>query len=536
MLGDAMKNPFSAASDFPAALGVPAQAEREYPDKLDARLLRIGAVCGLAAVMGALDSTIVAVAQHTFVIQFQSTPGIVAWTVAGYLLAFATVIPMTGWAADRFGAKRIFIGAVLVFTVGSLLCAVAPNILLLILFRMVQGAGGGVLAPVSFAIMTREAGPKRLGRLVAVGGIPVLLGPICGPILGGWLIGTYGWKWIFLINVPIGVLVVVFAAILFPREEPCPSETFDFVGVLLLSPGLVIFLFGVSSIGVRGTVADRYVLLPTALGLALIGGFVWHALHRADHPLIDLHLFRNPGLTRANVTVLVFATAAFGCMLLLPGYYQLVLHRTPIQAALYMLPQGIGAMSTIPLAGIFMDKRGAGKIVMAGISVIVVGLGIVSYGMAKQAPFTPILLIGLAIIGMGMGCTLMPLTGASVQTLAPHQIARGTTVISVNHQIAGSLGTAVMSMILTNQFNRSEYITAANKISALEEASALRGVPVNPSAIPSQSLAPGFWEHANRDYSHAYTLVFAIAAVFVALSLIPASFLSRTPADETADA
>jgi EmrB/QacA subfamily drug resistance transporter len=442
---------------------------------------------------------------------------------------------MTGWAADRFGAKRIFIGAVLVFTVGSLLCAVAPNILLLIIFRMVQGAGGGMLAPVSFAIMTREAGPKRLGRLVAVGGIPVLLGPICGPILGGWLIGAYGWKWIFLINVPIGVIVIAFAAILFPREEPSPSETFDFIGVLLLSPGLVIFLFGVSSIPVRGTVADRYVLLPTVLGIALIAAFVLHALHRADHPLIDLRLFRNPGLTRANVTVLVFATAAFGCMLLLPGYYQLVLHKTPIQAAVYMLPQGIGAMSTIPLAGIFMDKRGAGKIVMAGISVIVVGLGIVSYGMAKQATFVPTLMIGLAIIGMGMGCTLMPLTGASVQTLAPNQIARGTTVISVNHQIAGSLGTAVMSMILTNQFNRSEYITAANKISSLEEASAVRGVPINPSAIPPQSLAPGFWEHAHSDYAHAYTTVFAIAAVFVALSLIPASFLSKRPAGETSD-
>ncbi|MBS2079304.1 MFS transporter, partial [Mycobacterium tuberculosis] len=148
-------------------------------------------VCGLACIMAVLDSTVVAVAQRTFIDQFGSTQAVVSWTIAGYMLAFATVIPITGWAADRFGTKRLFMGSVLIFTLGSLLCAVAPNILLLILFRVVQGVGGGVLLPLSFVIVTREAGPKRVGRLMAVGGIPILLGPIGGPILGGWLIGAY---------------------------------------------------------------------------------------------------------------------------------------------------------------------------------------------------------------------------------------------------------------------------------------------------------------------------------------------------------
>ena len=162
-------------------------AERTYPDQLDARLLRISGVCVLASVMSILDATVVSVAQRTFIAQFHSTQAIVAWTMTGYTLALATVIPLAGWAADRFGIKRLFMGSVLAFTVGSLLCAIAPNIASLVGFRVLQGVGGGMLMPLAFTILARAAGPKRLGRLMAVLGIPTLLGPIGGPILGGWL-------------------------------------------------------------------------------------------------------------------------------------------------------------------------------------------------------------------------------------------------------------------------------------------------------------------------------------------------------------
>jgi EmrB/QacA subfamily drug resistance transporter len=321
MLGNAMDNVSSPASDTSTPTGSTRPSARDYPDKLDAALLRIAGLCGLATVMAVLDSTVVSVAQRTFIADFGSTQAVVGWTMAGYMLAFATVIRITGWAADRFGTKRLFIGSVLIFTAGSLLCAMAPTILLLIVFRMVQGAGGGMLVPLSFAVITREAGPKRLGRLVAVGGIPMLIGPIGGPILGGWLIGAYGWKWIFLINVPIGLLVIALALIFFPRERPTAAEPFDVVGVALLSPGLVILLFGISSISVRGTIADRHVVVPVIVGVALIAAFVAHALYRTDHPLINLRLFRNRVLTQANVAMLVYTTAIFGSLLLFPSYF-----------------------------------------------------------------------------------------------------------------------------------------------------------------------------------------------------------------------
>lgn len=533
MLSNAMDKARSAAADAapPTISALDSGAgEPVYPDRLDARLLRISGVCILATVMAILDVTVVSVAQRTFIDQFGSTQAVVGWTMTGYTLALATVIPITGWAADRFGTKRLFMGSVLAFTLGSLLCAIAGNILQLIIFRVVQGIGGGMLLPLGFMILTREAGPRRLGRLMSILSIPMLLAPIGGPILGGWLIDTSTWRWIFLINLPFGLATVALAAVVFPKDHPARSETFDIVGVLLLSPGLATFLFAVSSNPGRGTVADRHVLIPAAIGLALVAAFVVHAWRRADHPLIDLRLFGNPVLTHANVTMVVFAIAFFGACLVLPSYFQQVLHQTPMQAGVHMIPQGLGAMLTMRLTGPLVDRQGPGKIVLVGIALITAGLGAFAFGVAKQTAYLPTLLVGLAVMGLGMGCTMMPLAVASVQALAPHQIARGTTLISVSQQVGGSMGTALMSMILTNQFNRSESITAARKLAALQQQAAASGMPLDKSAIPSQSLGSAFAGNVLHDLSQAYTTVFVVAVVLVVSTIIPAAFLPKTPA------
>ncbi len=537
MLSNAMEIAPSAATGNPlpsTPTGQSGAGEHVYPDRLDAGLLRISGVCLLATVMAILDVTIVSVAQRTFIDQFGSTQAVVAWTMTGYTLALATVIPLTGWAADRFGTKRLFMGSVVAFVLGSLLCAVASSIAQLIIFRVIQGIGGGMLWPLGFMIMTREAGPGRLGRLMSILSIPMLLAPIGGPILGGWLIDTSSWRWIFLINLPIGLLTLLLAAVVFRRDHPARSETFDVVGALLLSPGLAAFLFSLSSIPARGTVADRHVLIPAIAGLALIVAFVLHALHRADHPLIDLRLFQNRVLTQANLTMLLFATAFFGACLLIPSYFQQVLHQTPMQAGVHAIPQGLGAMLTMRLAGPFVDRRGPGNIVLVGIALITVGLGAFAFGVASHAQYQPTLLVALAIMGLGMGCAMMPLSVASVQALAPHQIARGTTLMSVSNQVGGSMGTAMMSVILTNQFNRSENITAANELASLRQQAATSGMPVDQSAIPPQALAPNFSGNVLHDLSHAYTLVFVIACALVMFTFIPASFLPKKPAIQTA--
>ena len=189
-------------------------AAPEYPDHIDGAVLKIAGVVVLGAIMTILDITVVNVALPTFQTAFTSIDdplaySTVAWTVTGYTLALATVIPLTGWAADRFGTKRLYLAAIGLFTLGSALCAAASSIEMLITFRVLQGLGGGMLMPLGMTIMTRAAGPHRMGRLMAVLGIPMLLGPIFGPILGGWLIDAASWHWIFLINLPLGVIAIV---------------------------------------------------------------------------------------------------------------------------------------------------------------------------------------------------------------------------------------------------------------------------------------------------------------------------------------
>src|SRR3954452_6436601 len=192
---------------------------RPADNKLDRRVMLIAGVVVLGAIMSILDITVVAVAQRTFQEQFDKTQAQVAWTATGYTLALATVIPLTGWAADRFGPKRLYILAIVMFSAGSALCATASSLGMLVTFRVVQGLGGGMLMPLGMTILTHAAGPARLGRVMAILGVPMLLGPIFGPILGGWLIDIALWHWIFLINVPIGAVGAVYAWRVLDRDE-----------------------------------------------------------------------------------------------------------------------------------------------------------------------------------------------------------------------------------------------------------------------------------------------------------------------------
>jgi EmrB/QacA subfamily drug resistance transporter len=499
--------------------------DTDYPDALDAGLLRIAGVCILGSVMAILDGTVVSVAQRTFIAEFSSTQAVVAWTITGYTLGQATVIPLAGWASDRFGTKRLFMAAALWFTLASLLCSTASNISHLIAFRVIQGLGSGMLVPLTLIILTREAGPRRLGRLMAVLGIPMLLAPMCGPVLGGWLISAYGWEWIFRINLPIGVILLVCAASIFPRDRPRPSEAFDFVGMLLLSPGLALLLFGISSVPRRDSFTDNHVWMPGLTGIVLIVAFVVHALHRTDHPLIDLALFKKRAVTLSNAAMFSFSVGFFGAALVVPSYLQQLLHETPLQSGLQLIPQGLGAMLTMPLAGTLMDKRGPRNVLLAGVTLIATGLSVFAYGAWQEAEYLPTLLVGLVTTGIGLGCTLTPLSGAAVQMLAPHEVARGSTLLSVNQHVAVAVGTALTSVILTSQFNRSATIHTAEKLGILRGKFSKHGAP----APSHQEVSADFTVRLMHDLTHSYTLVLMVSIVVVAVTLLPVAFLANKP-------
>jgi MFS transporter, DHA2 family, multidrug resistance protein len=526
------QSPKSPTNDVVPTAAPALQSDRDFPDKLDAGVLRITGVCALARMMGVLDLTMVAVAQRTFIVKFESNQTVVAWTLTAYALALATAIPLAGWAADRFGTKRLFMGSVLAFTLGSLLCATAPNITLLIAFRVIQGFACGIFMPLNYIVLTRAAGPRRVGRLIALMMIPTYLGPICGPILGGWLIDSFGWQWIFLVNLPIGVTAVALAGIVFPKDHSSASAAFDFVGMLLLSPGLGLFLLGVSAIPGRGTVTDAHVWLPVSIGLVLITGFVLHALDRPAHPLIDLRLLKNRVVRLANLAEFLLYVAVGGVVLILPSSFQQLFHQRPLQSGVCAAPLGIGALLIVPIAGRFVDKRGPAPVVLTGITLTALGLGTFVYGVFVHAPYAPILLTGLIIAGFGVGCTMAPLAAAVMGSLRSDQVARGSTMLNVNLQVATSVGVALVSVIASSQFNRSAYVTAANKLTILQHAAVRRGVPLDPSAIPPQVHAPDFASTVLHDLSHAYAVVFAATVLVATMAYIPvALLLKKKPTD-----
>ena len=504
-------------------------------DKLDKGVLVVAGVVVLGAIMSILDITVVSVALATFQTEFDATAAEVAWTMTGYTLALASVIPLTGWAADRFGTKRLYLLAVVLFTAGSVLCATATSLELLVLYRVLQGLGGGMLMPLGMTILTRAAGPERVGRVMAVLGIPMLLGPIFGPIIGGALIQSASWHWIFLINLPIGIAAFVYAQIVLPRDEVEPSETFDWLGMLLLSPGLAAFLYGVSSIPEHGTFLATEVFVPAVLGVLLIVAFVPWALNRRNiHPLVELRLFTNKNMTVAVIAMMLFAIAFFGASLLFPLYFIQVRGEGTLFTGWLLAPQGVGAMITMPIAGILADRIGPGKIVLTGITVITVGMAMFTQ---LQADTSYAYLLGaLFIMGLGMGATMMPIMTAALATLTSANVARGSTLLNITQQVAASIGTALFSVILTNQAKDSAFIAAAGAMEAAEgDRSAIAAVAERFGL--TQDQVANLPVLAQTDLASAFSTVFIVATALVACCLIPAAFLPRrkvAPVDPTA--
>lgn len=469
------------------------------PDKLDRDVLLVAGVVVLGAIMSILDITVVSVALKTFESEFDATTAQVAWTMTGYTLALASVIPLTGWASDRFGTKRLYLTAIVLFAAGSALCAAATSLEMLVAFRVLQGLGGGMLVPLGMTILTRAAGPERVGRVMAVMGIPMLLGPIFGPILGGALIDHASWHWIFLINVPIGVLALAYSYRVLPSDAPEPSESFDWLGMVLLSPGLAAFLYGVSTIPETGTIWDAKVLIPAIIGAVLIVAFVPWALNRSNaHPLVDLRLFANRNMTVAVIAMSLFAIAFFGASLLFPLYFQNVRGEGALTAGLLLAPQGFGAMLTMPVAGVLADKIGPGKIVLTGVAVITVGMGLFATLDADTSYL--FLMFALFVMGLGMGATMMPIMSAALQTLTGPTVARGSTLLNILQQVAASIGTAVFSVLLTNGIK--------NDVGPTDPLGDLAGV---------------------------FGGVFVVATVMVAFVLVPAFLLPRKKAEAPVD-
>jgi EmrB/QacA subfamily drug resistance transporter len=469
---------------------------REAPQALDRDILVLGAVVVLGTIMTILDVTIVNVAVPTLGAEYDTSISTIQWVLTGYMLAFASVIPLTGWATERFGAKRVWIASLLLFMLGSALAATAWSIGALVAFRVLQGFGAGMILPVGQTILAQAAGPERMGRVMSVIGVPMLLGPILGPVLGGVIVDDASWRWIFLVNLPVGVVAVALAQRLLPDSQPRLGQRLDLRGLALLSPGIAVFLYGISEAGKQGGLGDTRTLVATAAGLALVAAFVLHARTRAERALIDLTLFMRRGFATAAATNLLLGLALFGALVLLPLYFQLVRHESPLDTGLLLVPQGLGAALAMPLAGRLTDEVGARVVVPVGIALALVGALVCTQVGPDMSYFA--LAAALFAIGAGLGSTIMPAMAVAFQAVSRDAVPRASTALNVIQRVAGAIGTALFAIVLQRNLG----------------AAGVSGVDGIASAAPGAVAG-------------AFGSTFWIAVVLVAVALVPALLLPR---------
>jgi EmrB/QacA subfamily drug resistance transporter len=436
-------------------------------------------VCG--AVMTILDSTIVNVAIERLGQEFGARLSVIQWVATAYLLAIAVVIPIAGWAVDRFGTRRVFLAAVAAFAAGSLLCGLAWSVGSLIAFRVLQGLGGGLVMPVGMTILARAAGPERMGRVMALVGVPMLLAPALGPLVGGALLDAGSWRLIFFINLPVAALALVLAARVLERTEPQPAR-FDVVGLALLSPGLA------------GLIAGLAAPVWLVVGLVLIAAFVVHAL-RAQHPLIDVRIFRDRVVGAATATTLLFGASFFGSLFLLALYYQLARDLSAFATGAALAAQGVGAMVTMPVAGKLTDRHGAGRVVPAGVALTLAGT--IPFAFAGAPGW--LLVLGLFLRGVGMGAALMPAMAAAYSALPEAAVARAASALEIVQRAGATLGIALLAVVLQGALTERGFTGSLDDLD---------------SAPPADLAAAA---------AHTFTWAIALTAV----TLIPALLLAR---------
>jgi EmrB/QacA subfamily drug resistance transporter len=416
-------------------------------DRIPPIVWRISSVVILGSIMSILDTTIVNVALETLGRELHSPISQIQWVVTGYMLSLAAVIPITGWAARSFGAKRVYLVSLVLFTVGSALCGLATSSTELILFRVLQGLGGGMILPIGQLMMADAAGPKRMGRVMSLVAVPMMLAPILGPAIGGLIVDNVTWRWIFYVNVPIGIVAVIAALRILPNVERQPADRLDYAGFAMMATGLPLITYGLAEIGSTGSFTSIKVVVPLLVGAALVAAFIWHALRvRGVKPLLDLHLYRRPTFSSASFAMFCLGAALFGGMILLPLYWQGIRHESVVDTGLLTAPQGLGMALVMPLAGKLSDRLGGGPLALFG--VIVTTLTTIPFGLIGAHTSIVGLSVAMLLRGAGIGFAFMPAMTAAFAALDRSELSDATPQLNVLQRVGGSIGTAVLAVVL----------------------------------------------------------------------------------------
>ncbi len=406
---------------------------------------RLALVIVFGAFMSGLDASVVNVGVDTIGSDLHAAISDTQWVSNGYLIAFAVSLPACGWIGRRVGVGRLWLVALAGFTISSGLCALAPTVGWLIALRVLQGLTAGLLIPGGQTILGQAVGPARLGQVMATLGAAVGVAPAIGPAVGGVVLSLASWPWLFLINLPLGAAGLWLGRKYVPRGAAGDAGRLDIVGLVLVTTGLPLVVYGLTAWGEHGRLTDPEVLAPLVAGLLALAGFVLRSLRRTD-PVLDLRLFRNPAYSAAITTAACTGAALFGAGLLYPLYFQLARGQGVLATGLLLISMSVGTAVVMPFAGRLVDRFGGGIVSVAGgVATVATTLPFALLDTAVDGLLVQVLLV---LRGMSLALAVMPAATAAYKAVTREQLPDATTQVNILQRVGGALGGSIFAVVL----------------------------------------------------------------------------------------
>lgn len=410
-------------------------------NRIDPSVWKIAGVALFGALLAQLDATIVNVSLSNLAAELNSSLSTIQWVTSGYLLALTLVLPLNGWLVDRIGAKALYLWCFSAFTLCSALCGLAWSAPSLIAFRVLQGVSGGLLAPMTQMMIARAAG-KHMARVAGYMALPVLLAPVLGPVIAGAILQYASWRWLFLVNLPVGIIALVLVFLILPSDrQETTRRRLDWVGLALLSPGLVMFLYGSE----RLNRAAGCIILTC--GLLMMAAFLWSAQQKGDSALIDLRLFRGKVFSVAAITQFLSNGGMFAGQMLIPAFLIQACGRAPGEMGWLLTPLGVGMMITNPLMGMLTDRFGIRRVSAGGALLALLATLPMLY-LAAHGLNLLVLIPALLLRGIGMSGVGLPSLSAAYASVRREWMPIATTSLNIVQRLGGPTMTTLCATFL----------------------------------------------------------------------------------------
>lgn len=472
----------------------------------------------MASILQALDNTIANVALPRMQGSLSATQDQMTWVLTSYIVAAAILTPLTGWLADRFGRKPLFLVAIVGFTLSSALCGLAESLQQIVLFRVLQGAFGAALIPMSQAVLFDVYPPAEHGRAMAIWGIGVVLGPTIGPMLGGWLTDNYSWRWVFYINVPFGIMAIAGVLAFFP-DTTHAKKGFDFAGFALLS----IFIGALQVMLDRGPSQDWFnsaeIRIEAAACVVALYLFLAHTL-TSPRPFIRLALYKDRNFLTGNVLIFLVGIILFATLALLPPLMQGLMGYSVLQAGLATAPRGAGTLLAMLFIGRLVGRIDVRVIIGSGFLLTAISLWMMTH-FSLQMTMAPLAWSG-AIQGLGTGVAYVPMAALTFATLAPEFRNEGTALFNLVRNIGSSIGISVLQALF---------------VSNTQIVHASLSAHLTPALVARQGMAPLHGQGALAALNQAVTAQSAMIAyiddfflmLLLTVAALPLLLLVRPP-------